>query len=77
MRDNAMKKRDERILDLWRKDQMQPSVLTLVNKMIAEKNANGRNDWDEDNADEESLNEQDMGSIGSVNDDKIGPSINQ
>ena len=76
MRDNAMKKRDERILDLWRKDQMQPSVKTLVNKMMAEKSQNVRNDWSDDNEDGESLIEHDMGSVGS-NDEKIKPSPNQ
>lgn len=33
MRDNAAKRRDERILELWRKDQMMPSVETLISKL--------------------------------------------
>ncbi len=33
MRDNANKKRDERILELWRKEQLKPTVEELVSKM--------------------------------------------
>lgn len=33
MRDNANKRRDERILELWRKDQSMPTVEQLVSKM--------------------------------------------
>ena len=76
MRDNAMKKRDERILELWHKDQMQPTVQELVNKMIAEKGKEVRHDWADDYEEGESLIEQDMRSIGS-NEGKTLPSQNQ
>jgi len=73
MRDNAMKKRDERILELWHKDQMQPTVQELVNKMILEKSKEARHDWIDDNEDVESFIEHDMRSIGS-NEGKAMPS---
>ena len=49
MRDNAQKKRDERIFELWSKEQMKPNVEQLVQKMLLEKQKEARNDWSDDN----------------------------
>lgn len=78
MRDNASKKRDERILELWRKDQMQPTVETLVSRMVQGKGKQVRHDWSDDNTNdgESVMPETDMRSIIST-DDKMGPSPNQ
>ena len=75
MRDNAAKRRDERIMELWRKDQMAPTVQELVSKMKMEKGRQTRNDWSDDNEnDMESL----IGDPGmeSVASDKMGPPSN-
>lgn len=75
MRDNAQKKRDERILELWRKDQMQPSVETLISRMVAQKSKQARHDWSDDNAVDGELSlmqETDMRSIMST-EDKVAP----
>ena len=79
MRDNAQKKRDERILELWRKDQMQPSVETLISRMVQGKGKQVRQDWPEDNAiDGESLmQETDMRSIMSTEEKQAAPTPNQ
>lgn len=87
MRDNAQKKRDERILELWRKDQMQPTVEQLVSKMVTTKAGQPRHDYWSDgehnnnqNLDGESIMENDMQSIasaiGPIGNDKDGPSTN-
>ena len=65
MRDNAAKRRDERILELWQKDQSQPCVETLVSRMGAIKAKQVRHDWSDN---EESTVENDMQSIASVDD---------
>jgi len=46
LRDNAARKRDERILELWSKDQSRPSVPQLVEKMRWEKMNEKRDDFD-------------------------------
>ena len=73
MRDNASKRRDERILELWRKDQMMPSVETLISKLHQQNAKKVRNDWSDDNNgnDAESLMENDMRSIVST-EEKVG-----
>ena len=79
MRDNAQKKRDERIMELWRKDQMQPSVETLISKMVQGKNKQIRHDWSDDNAidgDLSLMQDTEMRSILST-DEKMAPTPNQ
>ena len=46
LRENAARKRDERILELWSKDQNRPSVPQLVEKMRWEKMQEKRDDFD-------------------------------
>lgn len=72
MRDNAQKKRDERILELWRKDQMQPTVEMLISKLHTSRSKHVRNDFSDENnnLDGDSM-ENDMRSILS-NEEKIG-----
>lgn len=64
MRDIAAKRRDERILELWRKDQMQPKVEQLISKVQWHKSRQDRHDWDDDM--DESLVENDNQSIASI-----------
>ena len=47
MRDNAAKKRDERILELWNRDKMQPPVEELVQRMRVEQSKQPRHDFSE------------------------------
>jgi len=49
LRDQAAKKRDERILELWRKDKEQPSVDELVHLMRVDHSKTQRNDFANDN----------------------------
>ena len=83
MRENAARKRDERILDLWRKDQSGPTVESLVNKMVTLKSKTVRHDWSDDNTSNLNVHDfdsiadnQDMQSIVSHDGDKTaaGPS---
>ena len=79
MRDNAQTKRDERILELWRKDQMQPSVETLISKMVQGKSKQIRHDWSDDNAidgDLSLMQDTEMRSIIST-EEKMAPTPNQ
>ena len=46
LRDNAARKRDERILELWSKDQSRPSVPQLVDEMRWKKMNEKRDDFD-------------------------------
>jgi len=68
MRDNASKRRDERILELWHKDQSLPTVEQLISKMVTDKSVEVRHDW----SDNESL-ENEKHSIDSVH-EKTRPS---
>ena len=47
MRDNAARKRDERILELWNRDKAQPPVEELVQRMRAEQAKQQRHDFSE------------------------------
>ena len=47
MRDNAARKRDERILELWNRDKAQPPVEELVQRMRAEQAKQPRRDFSE------------------------------
>ena len=47
MRENAARKRDERILDLWNRDKTQPTIDDLVNNMKYEFSKIPRNDFSE------------------------------
>lgn len=51
MRDIAAKRRDERILELWRKDQMRPTVEQLVSRVAWNKQRQERHDWSDGEGD--------------------------
>ena len=55
MRDNALKKRDERILELWNREMTQPTVEDLVTKMRNEVAIRERNDFNDDLTEDRSL----------------------
>ena len=63
-------------MELWRKEQMGPTVETLLSKNAAKHAKRVRNDWDDDNnnnaAEMESLMmENDIASIHSIHNDKM------
>ena len=55
MRDNALKKRDERILELWNREMTQPTVDELVANMRNEVAIRERNDFGDDLAEDKSF----------------------
>ena len=58
MRENAQRKRDERILELWNRDKSQPNVEDLVGSMRNEMSKTQRHDFSEHD-------------LGSVNDPSV------
>ena len=60
-------------MELWRKEQMGPTVETLLSKNAAKHAKRVRNDWSDDNpAEMESLMmENDIASIHSIHNDKV------
>ena len=62
-------------MELWRKEQMGPTVETLLSKNAQKHAKRVRNDWSEDNnnqAEMESLMmENDIASIASIQNDKV------
>jgi len=55
MRDLAAKRRDERILELWRKEQTRPTVEELVSKKAWHKAKIERHDWSDIDATDDDI----------------------
>ena len=55
MRDNAMKQRDERILELWKREKNKVDVEILVNESYKKNASKVRNDFSDDNFNQKSI----------------------